>query len=70
MPSWKDGADLGTELRNFLDSSEPPALRPLVVKLASVGKRLAAVNGGAFCFGDWKVLTRCRIIASDSAENQ
>lgn len=34
-----------TELQNYLENSEPPAIRPTVVKLAQTSKRLAAVNG-------------------------
>lgn len=33
------------ELQNYLENSEPPAIRPTVVKLAATSKRLAAVNG-------------------------
>jgi len=36
---------LCTELQNYLENSEPPAIRPTVVKLAQTSKRLAAVNG-------------------------
>lgn len=33
-----------TELKHYLDTTDPPALKPTVVKLAAVGKRLAVVN--------------------------
>ena len=33
------------ELQNYLEHSDPPAIRPTVVKLAQTSKRLAAVNG-------------------------
>lgn len=32
------------ELQHYLDTTDPPSLRPTVIKLASTGKRLAAVN--------------------------
>ncbi|KAF8416495.1 hypothetical protein EV426DRAFT_578679 [Tirmania nivea] len=34
-----------TQLQIYLEHSEPPAIRPTVVKLAQTSKRLAAVNG-------------------------
>ncbi|KAF8458010.1 hypothetical protein BGX38DRAFT_1139004 [Terfezia claveryi] len=34
-----------TQLQDYLEHSEPPAIRPTVVKLAQTSKRLAAVNG-------------------------
>ncbi|KAH0606662.1 uncharacterized protein H6S33_003496 [Morchella sextelata] len=32
------------QLKHYLDTTDPPALKPTVVKLAAVGKRLAVVN--------------------------
>ncbi|RPB04482.1 hypothetical protein L873DRAFT_1799379 [Choiromyces venosus 120613-1] len=33
-----------TQLQHYLDTTDPPSLRPTVIKLASTSKRLAAVN--------------------------
>ncbi|KAF8474284.1 hypothetical protein BDZ91DRAFT_354494 [Kalaharituber pfeilii] len=32
------------QLQNYLDNSEPPSIRPTVLKLAATSKKLAAVN--------------------------
>ncbi|KAI5843898.1 hypothetical protein DFP73DRAFT_594903 [Morchella snyderi] len=32
------------QLKHYLDTTDPPALKPTVVKLAAVGKRLTVVN--------------------------
>ncbi|KAF3932635.1 hypothetical protein ABW19_dt0200836 [Dactylella cylindrospora] len=33
-----------SQLNHYLETTDPPALKPTIVKLASVGKRLTAVN--------------------------